>query len=201
MNKEARMGNDINIVISTIGRRTLTKSIESCIREGFKVIVVSDGIDIENMWFPILNHNMVTYVKLGHRYGLINDIKYYGQIATTTGYYLSNTEFTATIDDDDEFEIGAGDIYRSAITSQPDIDIWIPILKYEDGHTACHEIGNHRIGNISHPIYRTRIFSSAPRYHIKGEDYAIHDFHHVDRCVKFGYKIGWLGKICILIRP
>jgi len=191
----------MNIVIATIGRSTLSAAIDSCLREGLGAIVVSDGVPLAEADHPSLNRDGVLYAQLGMNYGRTAKTIYYGQIAFTTGCYLSNSEFTGALGDDDEMLPGAGDLYRAAVEAEPEIDIWIPGLLYNDGHKLCLRQGALQVSNVSHPLYRTRILAEIPMCHIRDEDYNIHDYHHIRRCADAGYKIKWLEKCAIAIRP
>lgn len=190
----------MNIVIPTIGRKSIIHSVESILREGLKAIVVSDGIDMN---YDIFNDPNVKYVKLGFNYGKTELCTYYGQIAITTGFYLSNSEFTGLLGDDDELVPGSGEIIRELLEERPEIDIWIPELIFNDGGRVCSGDRPFQPGNISHPIYRTKIFSEIPMHHIKNQEYRYHDFYHVERCKNAGYTVDWIwpGKPLILIRP
>jgi hypothetical protein len=56
---------------------------------------------------------LVQVVTLGRRWG------FYGSIAANVGAYLSSTAFIAFLDDDDELAVGAGDILRGKLASDP----------------------------------------------------------------------------------
>jgi len=168
------------------------------LNEGFKAVVVSDGIDLS---LKIFDHPDVTYVKLGRRFGVSGDVIYYGQIALTTGFYLSTTEFTGCLGDDDALAAGSGQVIERAISAHPEIDIWVPTLKYNDGQTVCYSGGGLIQGNVSHPVYRTKIFASVPMYHVPDERYELHDYYHLVRCVEAGWTMQWLDEVCINIRP
>jgi len=105
------------VVIKTIGRKTLKAAIASAKREGFKTIVVSDGV---NTSAPGANK----FVKLGKKWG------YYGGMCANVGAALAETEFITFLDDDDEFAPGAGDVIRQKLKEKPEVDVWIGGVRF-----------------------------------------------------------------------
>lgn len=187
----------ISVVIPTIGRATLDRAIESVLRAGFPCIVINDGIEMT----PPSEHPGLKYLKLGRNYGRLDGELWYGQIGFTTGTYLSETEFTMALGDDDEIIEGVSEAMVSKIASEPEIDMWIPGLRYNNGRIACVHVGGFYVGNISHTIYRTKILAYHPMYNRRNEYTPHQDWHHVERCVQEGWKINWLGFPCVAIRP
>ena len=100
---------DTTVIIKTIGRKTLSQAIASAKREGFKPLVISDGVNC--------HVKGATHIKLGKRWG------YYGGMAANVGAAMAETEFITFLDDDDEFALGAGDIIRTKLKEHPDIDV------------------------------------------------------------------------------
>lgn len=186
-----------SVVIPTIGRSTLDNAILSVLKESATCIVVNDGIDMESP----NPHDDLKYIKLGRNFGRLDGLLWYGQIAFTAGVYISESEFTMAIGDDDELLPGSGEIIRAKINANPDIDMWIPGIAYNNGHVACMSRNHLACGNISHTIYRSKIFAFEPMYHHHYEDAAVQDWIHVQRCVKSGWKIDWIESPCVAIRP
>lgn len=187
----------LGAVIAAI-RPTVANAVRSALREGFdEVVVVNDGVNLETPW----QDPRVKYAKLGRNFGRLGGKLFYGQIATGVGMALAESDFVAVLGDDDEYAPGACELIREAIAGNPTVDIWIPGLIYNDEHTACLTPELLEIGNVSHPIYRPEIFASVPMYHVANEDYGVHDYWHVKRCVEAGFRIGWIGKLCVKIRP
>lgn len=187
----------LSVVIATIGRHTLEGSIESVVSQGINCVVVNDGVDMP----PPKERRGLTYVTLGRNFGRMDGRIWYGLVAFSTGCFLSKTEFTMTLGDDDELLPGIVPGMCERIRSNPDIDIWVPGLQFNSGHIACCTPGLLQCGNVSHSIYRTKIIGYEPMYNRKEENSNVSDWHHVERCVNNGWKIDWLGYPCVLVRP
>lgn len=191
----------LGTVIPTAGRSSMPDAVASALRAGFdEVIVVNDGCDLPGnlSW---ISWPQVKYCKLGRNYGRLNGITYYGQIALAVGMYMSESQFTASMGDDDEYTPDAAAVIKEKIAAQPEIDIWVPGLQYNTGLVQCMCVGDLRIGNVSHPVYRPEIFSFVPMYHIANSNFLIQDYTHIQQCVNMGYKVGWLDRVCVNIRP
>lgn len=179
----------ITVVIRTICRPSLVAAIESARRELLSVIVSSDGVQFS----PELGqYDDVVFTKLPQHLG------HYGCEAFNTGASLATTEYIGTLDDDDEFAVGAGDIIRKAIRDNPAIDVWIPGLKYKGGQEVCLH-GPIKKGGVACPIMKKEVIVKCPLTVAKEECYQ--DYYHIDRCSKAGFNIGWLQQVCILVRP
>lgn len=187
----------LSAVIATIGRATLPAAVASCVREGVPVVVVSDGFDIDHSGLSLPN---VEVYQLGRNYGRLGGNMYYGNVAFNTGMLLAKTEFAIMLGDDDELMEGAGDCIRAKITEQPDVDFWIPGLRYNDGGELCIE-PVFQLGNVSHPIFRTTIPAYVPFHNVDNINQSISDYLHMEKCIAAGYRYGFIGRACISIRP
>ena len=197
--------NKTTVVIKTLGRKTLKAAIQSARREGFKTLVISDGVNTSAQ-------RANKYVKLGKKWG------YYGGMSANVGAALAETEFITFLDDDDEFVPGAGDIIRQKMEEKPEVDVWVGGVRF------CKEIvitdtqtGEKRLtskdlamdsrlgiipGNVAMPTYRTSIFSKLPfTDSLPPDDKDLTDFYHIKACVTGGYTIDWFGGPIYLVRP
>ena len=182
----------ISVLIKTIGRHTIQNAIDSAHREGFNdVIVVSDGkhnVKVEN----------ATFIELPKQWG------FYGSVAANVGIAYCTQPYTMILDDDDELEVGAGDIIRNKIDSNPDIDIWIPGLKRKSGLLLCCPADDNKVvveGNVAVPICKTEVFIKTPFRTDYGYDDSLLDFGQIKEAVDNGYKIDWIQKPTYLVRP
>lgn len=191
---------DFSIVIPTIGRSTLLGAVASVITEGVPCIVVNDGCPMPRL-DPFASHPLLRVCDLGRNWGRMDGITWSGQIAFQVGAYLSGTSFTGLLGDDDQLRRGAAAEIAAVLRSAPAIDMWIPGLRYADGVTACLNVGVAECGNVSHVIYRTALLAYHPWYHRPDDDPTVCDWLHFERGLKLGWKPGWIGKICIDIRP
>ena len=189
---------ETTVIIATIGRETLPYTIKSAVREGFKVIVVGDGIDIpQNVQdkFPV----GVTFTRTGRNYG------HYGAIAHNLAALLATTDFVTELDDDDEIIENKGKIIREKINSNPEIDIWIPGLLLSNGNKLCVTHKNLEFGNVALPTVRTTVFATSPKRYLDKEEWADvnHgiDFYYISQAVKRGFKIDWMGEEIVAVRP
>tara|TARA_R110000824_G_scaffold128983_3_gene290150 strand:- start:20320 stop:20946 length:627 start_codon:yes stop_codon:yes gene_type:complete len=193
------------VIIKTIGRPTLKAAIRSARREGFKVIVVSDGPKVSAQGATKL-------VRLGRSWG------YYGGMAANVGAAMAETEFITFLDDDDEFVIGAGKIIRAKLRANPSVDIWAAGVRFDrrievydqDTGDTMHDSQDLCIngelgvvpGNVAMPTYRVSIFSKVPFTDTIAPDRKnLTDFYHIKACVSAGYKIDWFGSVIYLVRP
>ena len=181
----------ITCLIRTIGRASLPAAIESARREFAHVVVVADRVDLD----PSFIVEGVTYLK--------NEevIDYHGGAGINLGSKSVETEFFCLLDDDDEYRFGCGDFMQDKINSQPEIDIWIPGLVYNDGAVVC--MGNYTYpGNVAVPTYRTDLFKMFPFKPIQeGRDPGFTDYFHVKDIEDAGYRVGWYQKEIYLVRP
>jgi hypothetical protein len=195
---------DTTVIIKTIGRKSLKAAVESAKREGFKPIVISDGVNCHNFG--------AKFVKLGRQWG------WYGGMAANVGAALAETEFVTFLDDDDVFLPGAGDHIRAKLNSNPAVDIWIGGVRYgrevalfntQTGEETYR--GNDLAifperglceGNVAMPTYRTHIFETLPYVNVVPENVAhLTDLLHVKACANKGYIVDWFEKALYLVRP
>ena len=193
------------VVIKTIGRPTLANAVRSAKREGFKPIIVSDGAPLTKKMTLGCQH-----IVLGKQWG------YYGGMVTNVGAAMCSTEYMTLLDDDDEFILGAGDIIRSKIKEDPEVDVWIggvrfqtPIAVLNKGKVVNEssvlainpELGVN-VGNVAMPTYRVSIFERIPFVNILPDDRtSLTDYFHIKQCEAAGYKIDWFGQAIYDVRP
>jgi len=196
---------DTTVVIKTIGRPTLKAAIASAKREGFKTLVISDGV---NTSAPGANK----FVKLGKRWG------YYGGMCANVGAALAETEFITFLDDDDEFAPGAGDIIRQKLKEKPEVDVWIGGVRFNRDIDIYNTKTGQKLltsrdlsmnsmlgvvpGNVAMPTYRTMIFSKIPFFdNVPLESANLTDFFHVRACSLAGLTVDWFESVIYLARP
>ena len=112
--------------------------------------------------------------------------------------------------DDDELEVGAGDILRERLTHNPKCDIWIPGLKYKNGELKCcpTDIDKNKIpiipGVVAVPIYKTKVLTTIPfRSEYNNDQIEEHiDYCHIKEAVcDCGFTIDWIQHPTYLVRP
>jgi glycosyltransferase involved in cell wall biosynthesis len=182
--------NKVAILIRTIGRDTLINAINSAKREFDEVIVVADRVDIDLSILP----NDIVYLKCDEV------VDSYGGAAINLGVQNCTKEYIWLLDDDDEYDLGAGEFVNSKITENPEVDVWIPGLRYNDGGVACMEPGISK-GNIAVPTYKTKILKQIPFSENISPEPAFTDFYHVAKTADAGNHIGWYEKDIYLVRP
>ena len=194
-----KKNNIVTALIRTIGRSTLINSIECAQREFENIIVVADGFDLDTTNLP---SEGVQYIRTGKKYDL------YGSVAINLGAYSTTTEYFTLLDDDDEFAEGAGMLMQEKIMERPEVDIWIPTLKYNDGSVACWQAGYVQGGNIAVPTYRTSLFWEHPftsntsvSIDQSGLVDNFIDFDHVFELFQTGKIIDWYTTVFYLVRP
>ena len=182
---------EITALIRTIGRSTLNNAIESAKREFDHVIVLADNIDIPQ------DFENVTYLRTGQKFGV------YGGASINMGAYATTTPFFCLLDDDDEYVEGAGYKMKTCIDEEPDVDIWIPGLRYDDGTTVCmSEEHGIVIGNIAVPTYKTQLLWEFPFHASLGShDPNCVDFYHVQALNNCGKVVKWYGEALYKVRP
>jgi len=187
---------EVTVVIKTRCRKSLSDAVRSAIREEFPVMVASDGFSFSEDLNELLSHPLVSNCCLGRHYGQ------YGAMAFNVGALLATTPFVAMLDDDDEFIVGARKLICDKLASDPSVDVWIPGLKYSNGHVICIRPNKLHVtaGNVACPILRTDTMTTTPLLHVKKTP-GYQDFYHIARCQDAGYKVDWIGKPCILVRP
>jgi glycosyltransferase involved in cell wall biosynthesis len=185
----------ISVVIRTIGRPSLKDSIESALREFDEVVVVADCVNLEYK----VKDDRITYLRTGRKFDQ------YGSVALNMGACAVSNEYFCLLDDDDEFVDGAGEFMREFIKGNPETDIAIPGLQFNNGMVLCANPGL-KHGNVAVPTFRTEWAHKVPitsellsRFPNLTED-AI-DFAHVVRCVELGANIQWYEKVLYLVRP
>ena len=196
---------ETTVVIKTIGRSTLKPAMKSAKREGFKVIVVSDG-------FRVSAQGAYKYIRLGRKWG------YYGGMAANVGAALAETDFITFLDDDDEFVPGAGDVIRSKLKEKPHVDIWIGGVRFEKPVRVYNKETDETIltsrdlavtpslgigpGNVAMPTYRTEIFKKLPFSDFAPAGHPeLADFSHVQLCEHNGCVVDWFEEAIYLVRP
>jgi hypothetical protein len=184
------MQSNITALIRTIDRPTLIHAIESAKREFGHVVVVADRVDLNVTNLP----DEVIYLRND------NVIDSYGGAAINLGAQSCVTDYTCLLDDDDEYDFGAGEFMNNRISERPDIDIWIPGLRYNDGPTVCMTAGL-QPGNVAVPTYKTLALRENTFTHETSPDPQYTDYHHVAKMVMAGYQVGWYEKDVYLVRP
>ena len=187
------LNEDITVLIRTINRPTLSNAINSAKSEFKNVIVIADAVDLN---FDLLPKD-VLYLKNGKKFDQ------YGSAAINMGAFATSTEYFCLLDDDDEFIPGAGNFMQSAIRSNPEVDIWIPGLKYNDGFIVCIHPAV-QVGNVAIPTYKTKLLFEYPfssRIMVEQGNPHWIDFSHVRDLVTLGHTIGWYGQPLVNIRP
>jgi len=192
------------VIIKTIGRKSVKAAIASAKREGFKPIVISDGVNC--------HVSGAKFIKLGRKWGM------YGGMAANVGAALAQTEFITFLDDDDTFVPGAGNIIRRKLQEKPDVDIWIAGVRFNKDVVMVNKVTGEETyrgtdlalwpekgiaeGNVAMPTYRTKIFERVPFINTIPDDVAaMTDLLHVNACASQGYKVGWFEEALYLVRP
>jgi len=196
---------ETTVVVKTIGRSTLEAAIRSAKREGFKPLIVSDGIEIPKK--RALGCKRIT---LGKRWG------FYGGMVANVAAAMISTPYITFLDDDDEFVKGSGDIIRSKINERPEVDIWLAGLIYDyevvitrgpevlvqsNKMSIYPELGI-TTGNAAMPTYKTDIFSKIPFTDTLQDNYKpLTDIFHVKKCADAGCNVDWFEEIIYHVRP
>lgn len=183
----------ISVVIRTIGRPTLINAIQSAKQEFKDVIVVADAVSLDLASLP----QDVTYLKTGQKYDK------YGSAAINMGAYACSTPYFCLLDDDDEFFPGAGDYMRQTVSRRPEIDIWIPGLKFNNGMVLCVQPDKGVIpGNVAVPTYKSELLFRLPFFKgIEGQNANYTDINHVTLLKEMGYKVDWYNTVLYNVRP
>lgn len=204
------MSKEINttVIIKTIGRDTLERSIESARSEGFEPIIISDGVELDLDG----SYNVITLGRNWNNYGFM---------AANVGAALAKTEFITFLDDDDVFIKGAGDFIRKKLRQDPSVDIWLAGIRFDQGLIQIKSPKTRKViytgreagvnpefglivGNVCMPTYRTSIFRECPFIDTSKIDknYSnFSDIYHVISCVQKGYKHKWFKKALYQVRP
>jgi glycosyltransferase involved in cell wall biosynthesis len=180
----------ITAIIRTIGRSTLHDAIESAKKEFDSVIVVADNVELNLNSLP----TGVTYLKN------TKTIDHYGGACINLAAEHCKTEYICLLDDDDEYVNGAGEYMRNTITNNPNIDVWIPGLRYNDGLEVCMNHGLSE-GNVAVPTYKSQALRDNPFTENMGIINGLTDFYHVKGMSDKGYKVGWYEKHLYNVRP
>lgn len=190
---------DTTVVISTIGRPTLPKAIESCLKNNFGVIVVADGVYLAEEIFERFKNEKVIFYRTGRRFAN------YGFMSFNLAAYLAETEFISCLGDDDEIMDNKGDVVRECLNSDLSVDIWIPGIQYNNGEISLIE-ENFIEGNIGSPILRTQIVANLPMRPPRQDEWynpkkGGSDFWYVRELVRAGNKLKWIQELIIAVRP
>lgn len=185
--------NLVTVVIRTIGRATLVNAIKSAQTEFGKVIVVADAVDLDMKTIP----EGIQVLRTGMKFDQ------YGSAAINMGAYACSTPYFCLLDDDDEFIPGAGEFMINKLISEPDVDIWIPGLQFNNGLQLClNSDKGVQMGNVAVPTYKTKLLFLLPFYKgLQGDNADYTDCHHLMVLDKLGAKIKWYGKLLYNVRP
>lgn len=195
---------DTTVAIATIGRFTLRHAIESAIAEDLRVVVVADGVDLEQSLLNRFSQKRVKFYKTGKKFG------FYGSMPHNLAAYVAETEFVSQLGDDDEIFPGKGQVIREKINSEPDIDIWIPGLLFNnkpDGSPPHAALMNEGLwdGNVGSPTLKTNVLACCPMRHPRPHEWAKIDagldFWHIREAVNMGFKIKWMNELIVSVRP
>lgn len=181
------------VIIKTIGRKTLKDAIASAHREGFRPVVISDGVNTAA--------NNCDYIQLGKKWGM------YGGMCANVAAAVVKTPFITFLDDDDVFIPGAGNVIRSKLKERTDVDVWIGGVRFNVPIQLADKEGNElfrgndlamrpewglTLGNVAMPTYRTDVFAKVPfTDSLPEEVQGMSDLFHVKACEAKGFKIGW----------
>ena len=135
-------------------------------------------------------------------------------MAANVGAAIVDTEFITFLDDDDEFAVGAGDIIRAKLKENPEIDLWIGGVRFNEpiflqGNNLPNFVGKElalnserglTVGNVAMPTYRASIFAKIPFRDLRA-DSPMTDYWHIKECEQAGAKIDWFGEVIYLVRP
>jgi glycosyltransferase involved in cell wall biosynthesis len=202
------------VVIKTVGRHTLKDAILSAEREGFKeILVVSDG-PLSLVGKKDVESTSASCIELGKKWG------FYGGMAGNVAAAMVSSDFITFLDDDDEFAEGAGEIIRSRLKEDTDVDIWISGVRFNQPIRVIYpkKEGEPETvtstdlclrkdlgvlpGNVAMPTYRTSVFSKIPfTDYLPPEQGEYSDFNHVAICAQVNYKIDWFEEVLYLVRP
>lgn len=182
----------ITCVIRTLGRDSIYGAINSAVQEFEKTIVV---IDRDAKYFDRTPQPGLSHVKCGNKFEQFNGT------AVNVAATLATTPYITLLDDDDEFFNGAGEIMEQKVTENPEIDIWIPGLMYNDGGVVCASPGLWG-GNVAVPTYKVGVFWEVPftKQSIKDAG-GLTDFYHVQSCSEHGFTVGWYESLLYAVRP
>lgn len=190
---------NISVIIRTLGRKSLDRSILSATREfGSNVFVLVDG---HEAWLKIdkLREKDPHFEIIGFP----KTPGCYGSMLLNAGAALAATSHITILDDDDEFVEGAGVYMEQYVADHPEADVIIPGLKFNNGMILCDSsIKGVTIGNVACPTYKREVISKLPfsSYVPEGhEDF--HDAYHILSCRNSGMNIAWYEKVLINVRP
>lgn len=190
------------LLVKTIGRETLGRSIESGLAEGFDdIIVCSDGADISGVkQSKELQRNImkagadVKFITLGKRWG------YYGAMLWNVAAPLAKYPYITPLDDDDIFMSGARRHMSKMLSIEPDVDVWIAGIHHKNGLVLAIDPNRGvEYGNVAMPTYKTSVICKQPFDHQNAASGV--DHRHVRKCFDAGYKVSWFGKALYTVRP
>lgn len=193
----------LTVVIPTIGRDTLNRTVSSACQDGVgEVIVVHDGPCSHEMKHHYRNIGDVKFHELGRKFGQ------YGWAATNVGYSLAKYDWIQRLDDDDILIAGAVEGMRKRIESDPSIECWIPGLLYSDGTRACGSTGSLKFGNVCHATFHWKVLQAVQckpgrttTDSLGNEVKEGLDFRHVSDAHDLGFKVAWYDFDVFSVRP
>lgn len=189
---------DITLLIKTIGRPTLIRSIQNGIESGFTDILVgSDGADIsfaEEHKFDKPDNVSIRFFTLAKRFGC------YGAMLWNVGAVMAKHDYICNLDDDDVLMPGIKKHMIKCITISPDVDVWIGGIRHKnDLVLAVNGARGVEYGNVAYPTYKVSTITHCPFSLGNGKSGV--DHRHVRLCYDKGYKVDWYGKVVVDVRP
>jgi len=175
-------------MIATIGRPTLPAAIASALPQFDEVLVIADDADLPGL------PDQVVHLRTGRRFDQ------YGSAAWNMGAYATGCDWVAQLGDDDQWTPDAAATIRDAINSHPEVDVWTPGLRYNDGHEVCLE-GPVIPGHVAAPICRPKTYFDVPMSSVQAQHGGLTDYAHIHDIAHRGNRVGWLGQVVYLVRP
>lgn len=184
------MGELLGCMIATINRPTLPAAINSALSQFDEVIVIADDTNLDIAALP----EGPVYIKTGRRFDR------YGSACWNLGAYVTRCDYITQLGDDDEWTPDAVDIIRRRMHDEPDVDVWIPGLRYNDGHDVCMTAGLGP-GNVAAPITTPRAYFTTPFTAAHAEHAGLTDYAHIASLTDHDHTLGWIGAPIYLVRP
>lgn len=189
---------DITLLVKTIGRETLTRSIQNGIDEGFTDILVgSDGANIEfaqNYLYKNKDNVNIRYFTLAKKFGC------YGAMLWNVGAVLANNDYICNLDDDDVFMPNIKKYMVKMISLYPNVDVWIGGIKHKNGLVlAIDPERGITYANVAYPTYKVNTITRVP-FSLGNAESGV-DHRHVKECHEKGFKVDWYKKVVVDVRP